>query len=138
MDWTTHHNRTERLAFLLREVRAFETEELTTDRDLMEEIRGALAVAPSDHPLERELYDLLKCTVELPGTVGTYDVDRALAEAERTVDPGGAIEYQYRWQQPSGEWSHWHTWRTRDTMDAPIPDLPDGKYIQFRIAPALV
>jgi len=80
---------------LLRDANAYDPDDLAAERDLMAEIQGTLTIAPSDHPLERELYHLLKRIVEQPDTVETYDIDRVLAEAEGIVGPGGVIEYQY-------------------------------------------
>ena len=133
---TARYDSIQHLAWLLREANAYDPEDLATERGLMAEIEGALTITPSDHALERELYDLLKRTVEQRDTGETYDVDRALAEAEGIVGPGGAIEYQYRCRGRLGEWGQWRTWRTQDTMDAPVPHLPDATYTQFRIAPA--
>src|SRR5262245_33649696 len=136
MDRTAQHIRIRRLAWLLSEVRTYEPADLTMNPILMQEVRDALAVAPSEHALERELHDLLTRTVEAPDTVESYDADRAIAEAEGLVGPGGAIAYQYQWQNSSGEWSKWSTWRTRTTMQAPVPNPADARTIHFRIAPA--
>jgi len=135
MDWTTRPNRIQRLAGLLGEACA-EPPDLPANEELMEDARQALAVPLSDHPLECELRDLLSRCIHAPGTVDSYAVDRAIAEAEGVVGPGGAIEYQYRWQSHAGEWSEWRTWRTRTTMDEPVPDPMDAQTIQFGVAPA--
>ena len=119
---TAQNDRINHLAALLWQAATSGLGDLSRNLELMEAIKSALQVAPSEQPLERELHELLSRTTHSADTaVDWYAVDRAVAEAEGIVGPGGAIEYQRRWQRPDGQWSEWRTYRTRWSQEPVEP-----------------
>jgi hypothetical protein len=129
----TERNR--HLADLLSHAAIYEPDDLMRESDWIEAAREALRAKPSpDDALERELYSFLESALR-DFTVGGYAVDRAIAEAEGIVEPGGDIVYQERWLFPDGHWGEWQTFRTKDWDRYPIPPPSDGVEAQVRVAP---
>jgi hypothetical protein len=130
------NERIRQLADLLVQASQYEAADLNERTEWRDAASAALAAVASDHLLETELRDLLAVFLESEARPGfSYAVDRAVAEAKGLVDPGGAIEYQERWQDENGNWSPWRTFRTA-TGDHPTRTPQDAVIVQNRIASA--
>jgi hypothetical protein len=130
------NERVRQLADLLVQASQYEPADLKEQTEWRDAASAALAAAVSDHPLEIELRGLLAMFLGNDSRPGSsYAVDRAVAEAQGLVDPGGAIEYQERWQDENGTWSPWRAFRTA-TADQPTLTPHNAVIVQHRIAAA--
>ena len=129
------NHRIEQTKKLIIEAAAFGPNDLKHETGLLTEIWNTLRQQPAHTtPLEHELRELLRQLVAFdePFPKDWEDrSDRAIAEADGLIDPGGAITWQYRCQTSDGLWTPWLPDPRTGSYDKP----PGTVLTQHRIAP---